>query len=156
MKNRQQLKLSDILKDRGYGGINTYMYYDAVYRQETNELCRFPELLALLHQGCVIEWAPNWGFMRLVQPHGAKTNAMYLHIVDALYKAFEGNMNVAVVVDTDVVHVYSTNKYLDEDFKTFRNRHLFKVRDMLGVHHQGHGEDSIRLYSKYSKTGDKN
>lgn len=142
-QDRNDLKLEDIIYN-DYEYIANYGRYELTYKQNTNCLCRFPELLKLFDEGYYIEHANSWKSFRVMRKHPQVYDKKF--VAEILFNAFSGNKNLAICYDYfSEVTVYSTNLYVYEDFEHFRNRTLFELRDFLGKGHFGHGEDSKRL-----------
>lgn len=148
MRNRREFKveeLFDFTDERCLGPYCVDTYY-MKWQQHMNELCRFPELLELFKLGFVLEVAAGWTFMRVKIPHNQSGLSLEdKRIPQILFEAFESCPNIAVYFEYGTWQITSSPKYIFEDFKHFRNRTLFDLRDHLGLDHKGRGVDSIRL-----------
>jgi hypothetical protein len=148
--DRRTLSISDLFKPHEYY-LRTYSGYDFRYKQDGNQLCRFPELLELLDNNVWIEKGDQWNYFRLTRPEhdkGAPIDQML--VAKVLYEAFSDCPNMAIASDEGRWKVTSEPKYIDERFETYRNRTLFELRDYLGISHTGKGKDSVMMISRYT------
>ena len=148
MQKRNTMGITDIFNKPKFG-IGTYSKYDILHNQDTNELCRFPELFPLFDYGYCIEYASNWKFFRITRRHYAcdalnKPEELKL-FAKCLYNAFHDNPLLAIVLNTNAIEVRSTTIYIEGSFEVFRNNELFKVREFLSLPHTGLGKDSLKL-----------
>jgi hypothetical protein len=149
---RQELEIKDFLPGDPKYGVNSYGNFEMSWWQDTNELCRFPELIPIFDAGFTIESAESWNYFRF-QPYDdprLKEPETERFVLQCLHDAFSCCKKIAIVFDRGYIEVTSEPKYMDESFKVYRNRHLFKIRDILGIGHGGRGSDSIRLESKHT------
>lgn len=152
-KKREELVLSDIFYNKSGVIIGEYNDYNLIYKQDTNCLCRFPELLELFEKSYYIEYSENWSFFRirklarnyLVKDYDSTYDTRF--VASIMHKAFSRCENLAIKIDhLNWIYVYDKPYYSDESFEVFRNRCLFTLREYLNIPHLGHGKDSIKLY----------
>jgi hypothetical protein len=149
-KNRNSIRVSDLfLKE--VGAQETFSAYDMICKQESNQLCRFPELLKLFDDNIWIERNINYEFLRFRRPgRYDKVPIDWDMVAKVLYDAFSSCKYIAIVKNNHQWELTSNPKYINESFPVFRNRCLFELRDHLGISHTGKGADSVMLESKYT------
>ena len=144
MRNRRDFTVEELFdySGRDFCGTVRYSEYEMRWEQESNELCRFPELLPLFRLGYELEHASDWPFARVItKEHPSKDK----RVPEALYKAFSCCPNIAIVYDHGKWEITSSQKYTYQDFEHYRNEAVFLLRDHLGISHEGKGRDSVRL-----------
>ncbi len=152
-KKREELVLSDIFFNKTNVIIEEYNVYNLIYKQDTNCLCRFPELIELFENHYYIEYAKNWSFFRILKYNYRYNVKNYDPLYDTrfaanmAYKAFSKCEKLAIRIDHHQwIYVYDRPYYIDESFEVFRNKCLFTLREYLSIPHSGHGKDSIKLF----------
>jgi hypothetical protein len=145
MITRYNVTLNDLFL-RNNVGASTYSYYDSCWRQEECRLFLFPELQKHLEAGLQFEFAQNWGFARVIWRDQPVDN-----IISSVYNSFAWDSVIFPHLQSrNTIELRDRPYYIDEDYKTIRNRSLFEIREILGVSHSGKGKDSVMLPSKYS------
>jgi hypothetical protein len=148
--DRRYLRISDLFSKRD-GSQSRFSDYDMIYKQDTNQLCRFPELIRLFDDNIWIERNVYYDILTFKRPaRYDQVPIPWKKVAQVLYDAFSMCKYVAIVKVNDQWEVTSNQKYINESFPVFRNRCLFELRDELGISHTGKGADSLMLHSKYT------
>jgi hypothetical protein len=140
--NRTEITLNTLLNPNTQFIISTFSDYDALYRQETNQLCKFPEILKIMEKH-PIEYADSWGFFRFKNLDSNQKK--FKKKVKTIWSAFSPCKNLAVYMYGGSIEVRERPIYNNEDFITMRNRCCFEMRDYLDIKHEGYGPDSKML-----------
>ena len=142
-RDRRELTMDDIIPNHLMEcPMQTYGRYEMLYKQDSNQLHRFPELLSVFKYG-ELEKGNGWGYMRFLTN---SSNIYLMGILQVLYDAFSESPHIAIDKDSGLfIEIVSHPKHVGQTFKVYRNRCLFSVRDYLGISHDGKGKDSIRL-----------
>ena len=145
--NRCNLRVEDLFNPNNLK--THYSDYDVIWRQENNQLHRYPELLPhMKYRDMQYSHCNVYGSSMRMFPIDHKGAAM------AFYQAFSGCKKMCIDINEEggrSITVSSRSKYTYEDFEHYRNRCIFELRDYLGIHHHGKGEDSKRLEVQRSK-----
>jgi hypothetical protein len=149
------LKIEDLVTyvyDKKVG--REYGSYEIKYKQQSNQLCRFPLLYPFFFEKeCFnkVHWNDFHNFLKFEPCENSLINKKQL--IEMIYHSFCDNKNISI--DYSNLELRENPMWVDEPFEQYRQRMLWEIRDYLGFNHYGRGSDNDLVKSSKYFRGNK-